>query len=512
MHPLKSSKQTVLFAATGRSGSFLTCDLISQAGDLPFPDEYLNFGMLAASTAFDFPEHLNDAARLEYVMAAQRESHGLFACKVMWPVFAGFFGNKPDASKDEMRELGNRALELLGRTGFVWIRRRNRIAQAVSFEKARQSRIWTKMDHQTEKSVSLLYSYQRILTCLRQIEYQEAQWQNFFEANDLEYYEVWYEDLLSDMERHVDEALQFLGLPMRRPVEHTKYVRQSNALNKEWRTRFERRYEQKGTPPRRTGAESPDLCASLKILDQTPVVMRADSTRKLICSLSNEGRSTWKPSLRKDGKLAYGLELFKLGSDETPENEPVWMAELEEDLEPGQSKRLELRLRAESADHDFKCAVIFKPPEGQSCAVEEFEVKVQQTGAFRFFERVFGDAASTEVTQSLHVPGMIQVEGMGNFWTDAFPFIYQKDHGWFRVDEENSHTGTLYAHDFALGYFKWEMARSDMFEVHKPSGGVRRLRFLGQEAGQRRFHDVDADNTIFKKISEGDAAESSAAE
>lgn len=115
----------------------------------------------------------------------------VFATKLMWP-----------HRNDLARKLGHpRAGSARFAQGFpgaswLWVRRRDRIGQAISFWRARESDRW----HIYDDSVApeLTYDFAGIDAAMRELALHEDLWGDFFATAGIEPEVVWYEDVMAD--------------------------------------------------------------------------------------------------------------------------------------------------------------------------------------------------------------------------------------------------------------------------------------------------------------------------
>lgn len=518
-----SEMRTVLIAATHRSGSYLTCDWLTKVAHIPFAEEYFNENMIAARHEFGLSDSMAESSVLRHLVRSKIEEYGLFAVKAMWSAFVAAFWRlaREEGKHCDEGNVAEWATDWLGPTRFLFVRRRNKLSQAVSFEKARQTGIWraSKANDATE-DIALLYSFERIGECLRQIEEDEAGWLRFFEENRIGYHELWYEDMIAEPEAILHGVCDFLGVEFSFPSEKgfidSRFRKQGDSINRDWFERFKLRELLRDSAKEIKHPSASCPAVELDWVTPSGKSILPGKADILHGRLINRGTKMLDTEFLSDGsaarKVSMVLDIKNTGGDDAAsekKEQVLWCSDIESPLSPGEGLDMPFRyeapvdLSSQSIVMRFNDALCGKPAEAVS---EPLLIRAEMDKTWLFLRKVFSSIAISPWKDWVRLPEL------GDVYLEFFPFIYQKDHGWFRVDEENSHPGTLYAHDFALGYFKWEMARSDIFEVHEPSGGVRRLRFLGREAGQRRFHDVDADETVTVKFSKGDVAESSGVE
>jgi LPS sulfotransferase NodH len=161
---------------------------------------------------------------------------GVFGAKVMW----GYFGEALDrlrafAGDQELSDL--EALEAFApRPRFVWIRRGNVVAQAVSWSRAIQGGRW--WSEATEPEGELAFDFEQVDHLVREIAAGDASWREWFSANGVEPVEVVYEKLVEQpapVARRVLRLLRREGEPDPAAVSHR---RQADELNTAWAERY----------------------------------------------------------------------------------------------------------------------------------------------------------------------------------------------------------------------------------------------------------------------------------
>jgi LPS sulfotransferase NodH len=236
-----------LICATPRTGSTLLCGLLDSTGVAGHPESY-----------FRRPDEREWAARwglagspdvtcgyADYVraaIAAGRTDNGVFAARIMWgtldEVVAKLAAVYPDLAGSGL-DLLNRAF---GRTHFVYLRRDDVVAQAVSLLRAEQTNVWhqTARDRQQPEREPR-FDFDQIRERVRLTENHNAAWRDWFDSAGVRPHLVRYEDLDA---RPVDVArgvLNFLGLdlPAGREIA-IRHKRLADELSSQWIDRYQR--------------------------------------------------------------------------------------------------------------------------------------------------------------------------------------------------------------------------------------------------------------------------------
>jgi len=219
-------KQAYVISSSYRSGSSYLCVCLWRTGVLGAPFEYFNYehempfmqSRLGATCADDYVNKL---------IACRISDNGVFGFKAHFRHFRAALRHFPGL------------LSRLAPVQFVFIRRSNKIAQAVSLAKAYQTRAWLSLSSRDQ--VPLFYSREFIAACLQEISEQERQWMNWFDGQGISPYTVHYEDLVRD-ERWVTQGICDLlqvGSQEVAVAQVPQIESQSDEVNSEWIRRFE---------------------------------------------------------------------------------------------------------------------------------------------------------------------------------------------------------------------------------------------------------------------------------
>jgi LPS sulfotransferase NodH len=178
--------------ATVRSGSSLLCDLLGQSNSMGYPDEFFNPNKVMlefahANGLVDQHGRLDIGGYVDRVLAEFSTPNGVFGTKL-------FFNELTTLMRFP------RVRELLSGCTWVYITRRDIVAQAVSWHIASETRRWhlpavaAKNARDLQRAVR--YDRDRIAKNVAQIGWWEKEWRQFFAVNDLAFVPVVYEDLM----------------------------------------------------------------------------------------------------------------------------------------------------------------------------------------------------------------------------------------------------------------------------------------------------------------------------
>jgi trehalose 2-sulfotransferase len=120
---------------------------------------------------------------------------------------------------------------------YIWITRRDKVRQAVSFEKAIQTNIWAMTDEASPFTGELHFDVARIEALVQVI---EAAWQHYFAANGITAFTVIYEELVAAYEQTARQILHELSIPVPQSLQFAprRLRQQADALSEEWVQRY----------------------------------------------------------------------------------------------------------------------------------------------------------------------------------------------------------------------------------------------------------------------------------
>lgn len=263
---------------TLRCGSTLLSDALSSTGVAGYPEEYFPErtanGRVSVATvaALKDPETWqSDWTRtpfdecLDRVLRSGTSANRVFASKLKWL-------NMPflDETLGTLHErtgvtLAGRLERLFPNLRYVWITRRDKVRQAVSLVKARQSAQWKAMSASVQHSGQLDYSFHVIDTALRRIVREESAWEEFFTHADITPITVIYEDLIRNYESTVRRLLDDLeiSLPSDYDFPAPRVHKQADATSDEWVGRYRR--DARTSRTIRTVANLPELLVKRRL-------------------------------------------------------------------------------------------------------------------------------------------------------------------------------------------------------------------------------------------------------
>lgn len=223
-----------LLASVPRAGSTYFSHVLWRTGCLGAPLEYLNFDpagpyFFAASSA---------DAQLDLWRSALRRRtspNGVFGLKAFPPQLQALHRTNPALLSDVLATL----LPQGAPKRVVYLRRRDRLAQTVSYARAAMSGVWRK-EQEDMPSAPLAYSPEALEAAERGIAFQEQLWEQMLRDLKVEPLRMWHEDALADPGGAAAQVATYLGVTLdpAAAVDVPEIVKQSRGDADEWAQRY----------------------------------------------------------------------------------------------------------------------------------------------------------------------------------------------------------------------------------------------------------------------------------
>ena len=220
----------VIISGLGRSGSNLLCGSIVSLDLIGRPTEFFNVEI--AERLLGGP--VSDLERC-FFLAKERgtSQNGIFSSKLFWHQFAPVL-----EQFDFDTWLPNKR--------WVFLQRRDRLGQAISWSIAEQTKRWTANE---ETQLAPVYSHEAIAAMLKRLQSDTQSWLRYFDRRKIEPLRIFYEDLVKDLHTQIAAIARLAGgdvleAEVRRtePFQQERFPmlleKQRTQLNEDWRLRF----------------------------------------------------------------------------------------------------------------------------------------------------------------------------------------------------------------------------------------------------------------------------------
>jgi LPS sulfotransferase NodH len=222
-----------LIAATQRTGASLLCAALQATGVVGDPQEDLaawTYGLRGRSWRH---RTLDDYLMTRWNVGAS--PHGVFGCRLLIDHLATLCESAGTG------DWPARWLDRIAPPVWVFLRRRDRTAQAVSLYKAEATGLWWDLGEPQIGVQPVDYDRAAIAACRARLEEADRAWCVLFDAFPLDPIEICYEDLIEDLEGTVRRLLARLAVEPPEPFACRTAMRtQADEQAEEWRQRYER--------------------------------------------------------------------------------------------------------------------------------------------------------------------------------------------------------------------------------------------------------------------------------
>ena len=229
-------RQLYMIATLPRTGSSYFSHLLWQSGCLGAPLEYLNFLPEGpARLAVSDPQQQLSVWRS--LLHLRTSPNGVFGVKC----FSLQLRELQQRNPVLLREVFSTLLMRGPATRVIKLRRRDRVAHAISYARSALSGIWRREQEVAGGAAVVDYSPEAVEQALAYIDQQEADWDMLFRELRVEPLTLWYEDVLADPAAAVGQAAQFLGVDIEPAAAITipMVEKQAQDDSQRWRERYE---------------------------------------------------------------------------------------------------------------------------------------------------------------------------------------------------------------------------------------------------------------------------------
>ena len=234
--PRPEIRVSYVICSTPRSGSNFLCELLQRTEVAGRPDEYF-WNPPAGHERWAVSEY---RAYVEGIQQAGTTPNGVFGIKLMWAYFGevvarlGALTGQADASPPEV------LAAVFPNLKYVWLTRRDKVRQAISWHRALTTQRWRSTDTVGEDAPEPTFDFETIGALVGVATVDDGAWREFFDRHGIEPLTIVYEDLEQDPEQACRRVLDFLQLSASAPspAQDWRHQRQADALTDEWVARY----------------------------------------------------------------------------------------------------------------------------------------------------------------------------------------------------------------------------------------------------------------------------------
>jgi LPS sulfotransferase NodH len=202
-------ERVYILASVPRSGSTYLSHLLWRSGCLGAPLEYFNFlptGHYAAAAG----SAEKQIAIWRSVLHRRTSPNGVFGVKC----FPGMVEHLARGNPALFREVTATLLTANPNLKAVQLKRRDRIAHAISYARAARSGIWRAEQEEKWKPATVPYSQAAVDEALQVLGRDEAAWDSLYANSGITPLVLWYEDVVERPDEAVQRAAEYLGVTL----------------------------------------------------------------------------------------------------------------------------------------------------------------------------------------------------------------------------------------------------------------------------------------------------------
>ena len=205
-----------------RSGSTLLARMLFQTRQAGDPLEYFNLRLLRLAQVQTGNQSLAPIEFMRLMESRRTSPNGIFGIKLHYEqILRAFQVSSPNQKMIEF---------LRSQHYLFWVRRRDRLRQAISLAVATRTNSWSSEEPQKASASSV--SCFDCINSLQAVSFQDSGWEQLLKVTKLKARTVWYEDLVSDYEGTCGLVLRDLKLEnVVAKIPNPPIQRQSGSVN-----------------------------------------------------------------------------------------------------------------------------------------------------------------------------------------------------------------------------------------------------------------------------------------
>jgi LPS sulfotransferase NodH len=194
-----------LILGSPRSGSTLVSRILFETKMAGDPLEFFNRYLLELECEIKGIKELTFDRFLDEMKLRRTSPNGVFGMQLHYPQLLMKFSsdNINNSMIGFVRDFDK----------YIWLRRRNKLRQAISFVIAKTNGAWSSEDKKKIEKLEVEdISMIDILSALRFVSFNDFGWERLIHAAKLDVHEVWYEDLVTNYESVCSGIFNFLQI------------------------------------------------------------------------------------------------------------------------------------------------------------------------------------------------------------------------------------------------------------------------------------------------------------
>ncbi len=447
-------KNSYIICSLPRSGSTLLGAALAKTGLAGNPQEFFKEDTLAVwKGRFDLPRDAPLAECVSRVVAATRTANGVFGQKMMWYQLEDIISSlRLNSQPLENLSMPSLLAGVFPEVKLIFIRREDRLKQAISLFKSIQSNVWHNNRDFIVEEKALRFDYFEIKALMRNLEKQELNWKSFLNNGNFDFYEITYEELIAGYEKTLTEILDFLGLPCKNipPLDELGFIPTRTEINSQWETQFLETNEKVREFDRSDFVKKlpQNGYRATMTTDQADWIVYKYQQFSVEVHVKNTSDCLWRSIGASN--LQYWIRLKYYWLDEAEGVLKTHWANLPADCHPGQTAHFELMQIAPAKTGPYTIEFdltqsgteAFPRQGSQNLSIPvTVEVNEFQTGVANYFGEVESLSQHT-----IHSPWL------GSLEIYKFPAVYHQSHGWLYCYDEGAATDSFWFKTISLGH------------------------------------------------------------
>ena len=229
---------TYLIYATPRSGSYLLCEALSSTRLAGYPTEYFaehnKVRIWRQRNISNYVEYLNE------LIVDYATPNGVFGAKITWQQFQNFTRLLLDIEGNEV-SLPDLMSQYFPNLHYIWIKRQDKIRQAISYWRALQTGVWSVTSNTVHVPADEpVFDFGAIRELLRRIIQDETEIQKYFLKINAKPFVIIYEEFTDTYEETAIQTLEYLNIPKPENLvfSQRRLIKQSDSLSEEWLQKY----------------------------------------------------------------------------------------------------------------------------------------------------------------------------------------------------------------------------------------------------------------------------------
>jgi LPS sulfotransferase NodH len=180
-------------------------------------------------------------AYVQHILRQNTAANGVFGAVVMWSYFEPMLQMLQEIPAYKNLNGAQLLAAVLSTPKYIWMRRRNHVEQAVSWEMACRTGVWAQGGKEEFQPRPVpKFDFKAIDEWCKRIAAHEAGWENYFRENQIEPLVLFYEDVVASHRTAAERVLEFLQLPIPPGMEipPPTIEKQATRISQEWTERY----------------------------------------------------------------------------------------------------------------------------------------------------------------------------------------------------------------------------------------------------------------------------------